>query len=1014
MSETPRIDPRTAPEIAGQLQYFLEKYTGGKQFDLKKGAGAALINIFARYAELIIERLNKAPEKNFLAFLDLLGVSPRPPQPARVPLTFTLAEGSAVDTIVPAGTQVAAATAEGEPEPVIFETESELVVTAARLSSIFIRDPENDGSTDWSISSILSPDGVPVFQATRRRDEHVFYLGQDKLFGHPHLNELTLTLTMAGSADLLSPLAMEWEIWDEKIWRSVPAELQLLRWDSQSGYSVKLKALSTFLPHTVNGLEARWLRCRLVTPIPPAVYQQEGKLPVFRSVEMQATLKREGLSVESAVANDMPVDVVKGFFPFGERPKVGDTLYLAHKEAFKESGAKVTLHITVANSPRVFKNLTLSYEFWDGKTWTALRVEADGTSSLTKSGDVIITIPKQPVSAIINGVESFWIRIRIAGGNYGEEAHFALKDPNDPSQGYLYADADLTRQPPYYGDPAKGYKLIPATYAPPLIGSLALDYNATRPGQPEIVLTYNDFAYKVARGEWKPFEPQPDTSPTLYLGFELPAGRKTFPQRKISIYADLHEYKFGDRPDSISVSDGALPGERPQLEWEYSTGTGWAKLLIRDGTESFTQSGLVEFFGPADFARRVEFGLEQYWVRVVWKGGQYIFAPRLRRALLNTTMASQTVTLKMEILGSSDGSRHQRFQTTRAPVLEGQLLEVREPEQPSALERNRVKKEAGGQSVTASASHDSSNVWVRWTEVADFYGSGARDRHYIVDHLTGEVRFGDGARGMIPPTGSGNLRLTQYKTGGGAAGNKPAGTIAQLKTTVPYVESVTNHRAASGGADAETLDSLLERAPHTVRNRDRAVTLEDYEDLARLASPEVARALCVPLFDLAATPQAVDETDNKPGMVSLIIVPRSTDARPVPGIELIDRVRSYLDARRSPTSELVIVGPEYISVGVHVEVALTLMEGASEVEMAIAHALARFLHPLTGGWESAGWDFGRKPHKSDLYALIEEIAGVGHVHSLTVTPDEESDQFKTDRFLISSGKHEIKLRLEEA
>jgi predicted phage baseplate assembly protein len=274
--------------------------------------------------------------------------------------------------------------------------------------------------------------------------------------------------------------------------------------------------------------------------------------------------------------------------------------------------------------------------------------------------------------------------------------------------------------------------------------------------------------------------------------------------------------------------------------------------------------------------------------------------------------------------------------------------------------------------------------------------------------VTGEVRFGDGASGMIPPAASGNVRVSQYKTGGGTAGNKPAGTITQLKTTVPYVESVANHLAARGGANAETLDSLLKRAPRSVRHRDRAVTVQDYQDLAMLASPEVARARCVPLYDLSGG-------GKRPGAVSLIIVPRSSDPKPTPSVELIERVRRYVDARRSPTSKLLVAGPEYVPVGVAVAVALTSMEGASEVEMAIAQSLSRFLHPLTGGWDGAGWAFGRRPHRSDLYALIEAIAGVGHVHSLAISPPEEMvETFETDRFLIYSGEHKITLSLEGA
>ena len=172
MADAPKIDPRTAPDVAGQVRYFLEKYTGRK-FEQADGASAALVNVFARYAELLIERLNKVPEKNFLAFLDLLGASPTPPQPARAPLTFTLSEGSTVDAVVPKGTQVAAAPAEGESEPATFETESELVVMAAQLTSIFVRDPENDRSADrssqWIDVARRSGGGTPPGQPPRRR-----------------------------------------------------------------------------------------------------------------------------------------------------------------------------------------------------------------------------------------------------------------------------------------------------------------------------------------------------------------------------------------------------------------------------------------------------------------------------------------------------------------------------------------------------------------------------------------------------------------------------------------------------------------------------------------------------------------------------------------------------------------------------------------------------------------------------------------------------------------------------
>ncbi|HEX8921575.1 MAG TPA: hypothetical protein VF766_08865, partial [Pyrinomonadaceae bacterium] len=90
-------------------------------------------------------------------------------------------------------------------------------------------------------------------------------------------------------------------------------------------------------------------------------------------------------------------------------------------------------------------------------------------------------------------------------------------------------------------------------------------------------------------------------------------------------------------------------------------------------------------------------------------------------------------------------------------------------------------------------------------------------------------------------------------------------------------------------------------------------------------------------------------------------------------------------------------------------------DGASEVKLAIAQALAEHLHPLRGGPEGTGWAFGRYPHESNLYALIEGIAGVDHVTSLTFAPGEESAEVKKagKYFLVYSGTHTINLRFGE-
>jgi predicted phage baseplate assembly protein len=210
--------------------------------------------------------------------------------------------------------------------------------------------------------------------------------------------------------------------------------------------------------------------------------------------------------------------------------------------------------------------------------------------------------------------------------------------------------------------------------------------------------------------------------------------------------------------------------------------------------------------------------------------------------------------------------------------------------------------------------------------------------------------------------------------------------------------------------------ALLNRAPRTIRHRGRAVTSEDYEDLALLTSSEVARARCVPLRNLIDDP--LDEKSAVPGAVSVIIIPRLDHEQPQPSVELIDRVQNYLERYSVPTTTVFVVGPLYIRVNVTAEIALTSLDRASEVERVVYQKLVDFLHPLTGGLDGAGWDFGREPHASDLYALLGAVPGVDHVISLATqeSADPPSLDLKkvrsTRRFLVYSGTHEIKLVLE--
>ncbi|HET9531902.1 MAG TPA: baseplate J/gp47 family protein, partial [Blastocatellia bacterium] len=270
------------------------------------------------------------------------------------------------------------------------------------------------------------------------------------------------------------------------------------------------------------------------------------------------------------------------------------------------------------------------------------------------------------------------------------------------------------------------------------------------------------------------------------------------------------------------------------------------------------------------------------------------------------------------------------------------------------------------------------------------------------------LELGNGVRGRIPPAGGDNIRAFSYQAGGGAKGNVAAGEINAPVTAVAGVESVINPAPAGGGSEAATAEEMLEIGPAQVSHRFRAVTTDDFERLAKEASREVRKARCLPNRNASGRSEV--------GWTSVIVVPDSKDAQPVPSLELRRAVHRYLAARSDASlvaQDHIFVGPPiYVPVSVGVTVFAKSLDVVGAAELKVREKLAQFLHPLTGGPAGEGWDFGRDLAASDLYSLLEEIEEVDHIGPLSLrfgeTESEEQVEVGPDA-LLASGPHTIRM-----
>ncbi len=471
---------------------------------------------------------------------------------------------------------------------------------------------------------------------------------------------------------------------------------------------------------------------------------------------------------------------------------------------------------------------------------------------------------------------------------------------------------------------------------------------------------------------------------------------------------------------------GINPNQPPRI-WEAWDGENWQDVLIRetdDQTRGFsfyeieqqgrnpTQGADVRLHLPPTWPVTTFTAYRGRWLRCSFTTPEanqdgYNRPPQITGLAVSsiggTVRASHSTLIQDERLGISDGQPGQTFQLQMTPILDRRENEY------------IIVTPAGGLPQT-------------WQEVRDFADSTPEDRHYTIDSLTGTIQFGPLIRepgqlkrqtqvrtriqqprpeetvvqvrdmenatehqyGAIPPRGS-EIKILAYRTGGGKEGNVQIGSLQFLKSAFPYVASVTNYKPAINGADAESLEQAVVKAPRILRTRDRAVTAEDFEVLAQQGGAgAIARVRCLPA-----------NSSRQAGTIGLILVPNTnTDAIEFgEGIApeqfalspaLQEQVSRYLEERRLLGVQVYLQAADYVGVSVQTEVILEPTYdnplARAEILRRLRISLYKYLNPLTGGMEGKGWPFGRPVYTSDIIALLQQTPGVRYLGPVLLFP----------------------------
>ncbi|MEZ4234451.1 MAG: putative baseplate assembly protein [Polyangiaceae bacterium] len=528
--------------------------------------------------------------------------------------------------------------------------------------------------------------------------------------------------------------------------------------------------------------------------------------------------------------------------------------------------------------------------------------------------------------------------------------------------------------------------------------------------------TFHTTTNENARDGFLPFGSGATTADQFFLVFDLgpQSPLPAWPEGTFSLRVNVFgSSDVGDPPPLGSLAPPA------RLAWDYASGVatqpdGSQSLTfspfadVVDSTNDFLRSGYLQFvFDPtvaAAFLRapsastlepeafRGRFVLRARVIREEAYAGDDV--PSLATLRLNSAPASAVQTKLNEALGGSSGLPFQRFRLANAPVVVGSSEVIVDE-----------SSEGGGP--------------VSWHEVQDLFAAGPTERVYQLLPATGELLFGNGEFGKIPPPDDGsvpggNMRAAFYQFGGGLHTNVGAGTLTNvtvIDSGLPGFDS-TNVLAAAGGADEEPVAQGVARAPAVVRSRYRAVSATDFEALAK-ETPDVrvARAHTLPNSRPGCNPGA------SPGSVTLVLVPYVTYAAAVQSPVLVpshvaESVLRYLDTRRLVTTEVFTASAEFRKVTVEARVTVEPRAGVSATASAVVAALNRYFHALEGGDEGEGWPFGGAVYFSRVFERILAAEGVLRADQVRVALDDgpfvecQDLEIGAGR-LLYSGQHQV-------
>ncbi|MCP2342440.1 putative baseplate assembly protein [Actinomadura rupiterrae] len=295
---SPNLDDRHFQQFVDDAKRYIQRRAPEWTDHNVSDPGVTLIEAVAHMADQIVYRLNRVPDKNYLAFLDLLGITLLPPSAARTDVTFWLSAPQELPVTLPPHTEVATARTETE-ESTVFTTEDALEVVPCELDRLGVQ--RQDGPLTDRTADLLEGKDVDCFGGPPRPGDVLAFGLTAAVPSCAVLLRLDSRVDGVGVDPRQPPLV--WEAWTATGWRECEVD-----GDGTGGLNrpgeIVLHVPAGHIVSRLGAHEAGWLRCRVLEPRPGQPFYSVS--PTVRSAEA-ATIGGTTGAVHAELVTDEPL-----------------------------------------------------------------------------------------------------------------------------------------------------------------------------------------------------------------------------------------------------------------------------------------------------------------------------------------------------------------------------------------------------------------------------------------------------------------------------------------------------------------------------------------------------------------------------------------------------------------------------------------------------------------------------------------------------------------------------------